>query len=63
MTQWNDNDEGNAKTREINSVIKVKGVPFKDSSRMYKVQTYKKLEYIYNKFNLIFSFKNLKKKQ
>lgn len=31
-------------TRELNCSVKVKGVPFRDSSRMYKVQTYKKLE-------------------
>lgn len=44
MTQWNENDEGNAKTREINGVIKVTGVPFRDTTRMYKVHTYKKLD-------------------
>lgn len=40
VTNWVDNEEGNGKTREINCTIKVEGVPFKDRSRLYKVNTY-----------------------
>lgn len=41
MTAWVENDERTGKTREVNCVINVKGVPFRDTSRMYKVHTYK----------------------
>ncbi|KRX07836.1 hypothetical protein PPERSA_10120 [Pseudocohnilembus persalinus] len=44
VTNWVDNEEGNGKTREINCTIKVEGVPFKDRSRLYKVNTYQKDE-------------------
>lgn len=37
MTNWIENEEGIGKMREINGTIKVKGVPFRDNTRMYKV--------------------------
>ena len=29
-------------SRELNVVVKIKGLPFRSTSRVYKVQTYKK---------------------
>ena len=42
LGQWKMSEEMELNTREITLVIKLTDVPFKDKSRMHKIQTYKK---------------------
>ncbi|EAR90228.1 GRAM domain protein (macronuclear) [Tetrahymena thermophila SB210] len=42
ISEWAENEELKCFTRECNLVIKVSGVPLRDTSRFQKIQTYKK---------------------
>lgn len=44
LTKWTENPEMGCFTRELNMIIRTKDNPFKDTSRCYKAQSYKKEE-------------------
>lgn len=45
LSKWALNEETGQYQRELNAVIKLTDVPFKDRSRLYKLQSYKKEGY------------------
>jgi hypothetical protein len=42
LSKWQFNEETQEHQRELNAVMRLNDVPFKDRSRLYKLQSYKK---------------------
>lgn len=45
ISKWQVNEENGIHQRELNSIIKITDVPFRDRSRIHKLQTYTKEKY------------------